>query len=130
MPGVFLAMLHFLYGTARRFLRMEVDFLYPYGYILHMNIIKRSEDFDEWLKKLRDTKGKIKILSRIDNARRDNFGDAKALGGGLSEMRIHYGPGYRLYYTREGEIVYFLLVGGDKSTQQQDIAKARKMMEE
>ena len=46
-----------------------------------MNIIKRSEDFDEWLKKLRDTKGKIKILSRIDNARRDNFGDAKALGG-------------------------------------------------
>lgn len=45
-------------------------------------------------------------------------------------MRIHYGPGYRLYYTREGEIVYFLLVGGDKSTQQQDIAKARKMMEE
>ena len=95
-----------------------------------MNIIKRSEDFDEWLKKLRDTKGKIKILSRIDNARRDNFGDSKALGGGLSEMRIHYGPGYRLYYTREGEIVYFLLVGGDKSTQQQDIAKARKMMEE
>ena len=93
-----------------------------------MNIIKRSEDFDEWLKKLRDTKGKIKILSRIDNARRDNFGEA--LGGGLSEMRIHYGPGYRLYYTREGEIVYFLLVGGDKSTQQQDIAKARKMMEE
>ena len=95
-----------------------------------MNIIKRSEDFDEWLKKLRDTKGKIKILSRIDNARCDNFGDAKALGGGLSEMGIHYGPGYRLYYTREGEIVYFLLVGGDKSTQQQDIAKARKMMEE
>lgn len=104
--------------------------MYPNGYFSFMNIIKRSEDFDEWLKHLRDTKGKIKVLSRLDNARRGNFGDAKALGGGLSEMRIHYGPGYRLYYTREGEIVYFLLVGGDKSTQQQDISRARKMMEE
>lgn len=95
-----------------------------------MNIIKRSEDFDEWLKQLRDIKGRIKILSRLDNARRGNFGDVKALGGGLSEMRIHYGPGYRLYYTRKGEIVYFMLVGGEKSTQQQDISNARKMMEE
>lgn len=104
--------------------------MYPYGYTLFMNIIKRSEDFDEWLKRLRDIKGKIKILSHLDNARRGNFGDTKALGGGLSEMRIHCGPGYRLYYTREGEIVYFLLVGGDKSTQQQDISRARKMIEE
>lgn len=95
-----------------------------------MNIIKRSEQFDAWLKKLRDAKGKIKILSRIDNARRGNFGDFKALGAGLLEMRIHYGAGYRLYYTREGDIVYLLLIGGDKSTQQQDIANAMKMMEE
>ena len=129
MPGVFFAMLHFLFDTARRFCGWRLTFCIIWIHSTHEHH-QTLEDFDEWLKKLRDTKGKIKILSRIDNARRDNFGDAKALGGGLSEMRIHYGPGYRLYYTREGEIVYFLLVGGDKSTQQQDIAKARKMMEE
>ena len=85
---------------------MEVDFLYPYGYTLHMNIIKRSEDFDEWLKKLRDTKGKIKILSRIDNARRDNFGDAKALGGGLSEMKSITAP--VIGFTTRGKVKSYI----------------------
>ena len=96
----------------------------------HMNIIKFSEEFGLWLSELRDHVGKARIISRINRARNGNFGDCKALGDGLSEMRIAYGPGYRIYYTQEGDTIFFLLIGGDKSTQRADIAKARQMMEE
>ena len=94
-----------------------------------MNIIKFSPEFGRWLSALRDLKGKVKIIARLERAEQGNFGDVKPLGGGLHEMRVHYGPGYRIYYTQRGEIVYLLLVGGDKSSQAKDIAKARAMME-
>jgi len=71
--------------------------------------------------------GKAKIVLRLDRAANGNFGDCEPVGEGVSEMRIDYGPGYRVYFTRCGEIVYFLLLGGDKSTQKRDITRAITM---
>lgn len=89
-----------------------------------MNIILKSDEFDAWLSRLKDKAGKSRIGLRLIRAEQGNFGDCEPVGKGVSEMRIHYGPGYRLYFTRRGEIVYLLLWGGDKSTQQRDIRKA------
>lgn len=86
--------------------------------------------FDAWLKTLRDLKGRARIVSRLEAAERGNFGDCEPVGEGVSEMRIHCGPGYRVYYTRRGRTVYLLLVGGDKSTQKWDIRAALEMARE
>jgi len=77
---------------------------------------------------LRDTSAKGKILSRLKRAELGNLGDYKALGAGLFEMRIDCGPGYRVYFTRQGELIVILLLGGDKSTQERDIAIARQIL--
>ncbi|MCP4216369.1 MAG: type II toxin-antitoxin system RelE/ParE family toxin, partial [bacterium] len=74
-------------------------------------------------------RGKARIVERIRSAERGNFGDCKAVGQGVSEMRIHYGPGYRVYFTRTGNVVYILLCGGTKQRQQRDIAKAQQIAE-
>lgn len=103
--------------------------MYPTRYKIPMNIIKFSPEFGQWLSALRDLKGRVKIIARLERAEQGNFGDVKPLGGSLYEMRVHYGPGYRIYYTQRGEIIYLLLIGGDKSSQAKDIAKARAMME-
>lgn len=95
-----------------------------------MNSIIRSTVFDDWLKALRDFKGRARIVSRLEAAQRGSFGDCESVGEGVSEMRIHYGPGYRVYYTRRGRTVYLLLVGGDKSTQKRDIRVALEMARE
>ncbi|MBB3948424.1 putative addiction module killer protein [Rhizobium skierniewicense] len=92
-----------------------------------MNTFEISSQFDSWLQSLKDKKGRVRIAARIIAAEHGNFGDSKPVGEGVSEMRIHYGPGYRLYYTRKGETVYFLLIGGDKSSQKRDIEKAIEM---
>lgn len=92
-----------------------------------MNIILRTETFDKWLKKLKDARAKARILDRIRSAERGNFSDCKPVGKGVSEMRVHFGPGYRLYYTRLGPVVHVLLCGGTKRGQQRDIAKAHDM---
>jgi putative addiction module killer protein len=92
-----------------------------------MNTILRSPVFDLWLSKLRDSKAKARITIRIRSAGFGNFGDWKPVGGGVLEMRINVGPGYRIYYTRRGAAVYLLLLGGDKSTQKRDIARAIEM---
>jgi putative addiction module killer protein len=68
---------------------------YPFGYILSMNRIERSEEFVTWLERLSDKKGKARLLSRIDAAMLGNFGDCEPVGEGVSEMRVHFGPGYR-----------------------------------
>jgi putative addiction module killer protein len=73
---------------------------------------------------LKDKTGKALILKRIRSAQAGNLGDCKPVGQGVSEMRVHYGPGYRAYFTRTGGVVYLLLCGGDKSSQQSDIAEA------
>lgn len=92
-----------------------------------MNTILRSAEFSIWFSKLRDSKARARILSRIDGAILGNFGDWKSVGGGVLEMRIDFGAGYRIYYTRRGMTVYLLLVGGDKSTQERDIKRAVEM---
>jgi len=92
-----------------------------------MNTIVRTAVFDRWLSGLRDTRGKARIIKRIRSVERGHLGDCKYVGGGVSEMRIHHGPGYRLYFTRNGETVYVLLCGGAKSRQKREILRARKM---
>ena len=92
-----------------------------------MNTFYRTAEFDSWLSNLKDKIGKARILKRIRAAEGGNFGDCEPVGEGVSEMRIHVGPGYRLYYTRTGEVIYLLLLGGGKSSQSRDIKRAIEM---
>lgn len=86
--------------------------------------IYRSETFDRWLRKLRDVRARARIEARVLRLSQGNAGDAKPVGAGISEMRIDYGPGYRVYFTKRGPLVILLLCGGDKRTQDADIARA------
>ncbi|MBT9539131.1 type II toxin-antitoxin system RelE/ParE family toxin [Thiobacillus sp.] len=92
-----------------------------------MNTFLRSEEFGAWLAALKDKVGRARIIHRIRSAEHGNFGDCEPIGEGVSEMLIHAGPGYRLYYTRRGEVIYLLLLGGDKSSQKRDIKRAMEM---
>jgi putative addiction module killer protein len=92
-----------------------------------VNTLVQSSVFAEWLGGLKDEIGKARILHRMAQAALGNFGDCKPVGDGISEMRIQYGPGYRVYFVRHGAVVYVLLCGGDKSTQSRDIAKAKRL---
>lgn len=87
----------------------------------------RTKEFDNWLSALKDAIGKARVVQRIRSAELGNFSDAAPVGEGVSELRIHVGPGYRVYYTRRGELVYLLLVGGDKSSQSRDIRHAQRL---
>ncbi|WP_028239262.1 type II toxin-antitoxin system RelE/ParE family toxin [Stutzerimonas azotifigens] len=93
-------------------------------------LIRQTTSFAEWHSSLKDLRAKIAIARRIERAERGNLGDVKSVGKGVSELRVDVGPGYRLYFTRRGEVVIVLLAGGDKSTQQADIRKAQKMAKE
>ena len=86
--------------------------------------IVRSQEFDAWLSKLKDRQATQRILARIDRVRLGNFGDAKFLRDGVSELRIDWAAGYRLYYTQRNGVMVILLCGGDKSTQSKDINRA------
>jgi putative addiction module killer protein len=90
----------------------------------------RSGTFDAWFSRLKDKRAVAKIGARIDRLAAGNPGDVKPIGNGLSEMRIDYGPGYRVYYMQRGQIVIILLCGGDKSTQDRDIAQAKDLAED
>ena len=92
--------------------------------------IKSTKIFSHWLMKLKDIKGRIAVARRIERMEHGNFGDAKSLGASISELRIQTGPGYRVYFSKREEQIIILLVGGDKSTQQKDIEKAKKMLKE
>ncbi len=92
-----------------------------------MNIFQKSDEFDAWLAGMKDHVGKARIALRLDRASKGNFGDCEPVGGGVSEMRIHCGPGYRVYFTRRDAVIYLLLLGGDKSTQKRDIKRAMEM---
>ncbi len=89
-----------------------------------MLTIRETDVFSAWMGKLRDARGKAKIAARIDRLAQGNAGDVAAVGGGISEMRIHFGPGYRVYYMQSGKKIVILLCGGDKSTQARDIKQA------
>ncbi len=92
-----------------------------------MNTFLRSPEFDAWLSGMGDFRAKARILARLRSATLGNFGDCEPVGGGVSEMRIHVGPGYRLYFARIGATVYVLLCGGDKAAQKRDIQRAKRM---
>ncbi len=90
-------------------------------------LIQQTDTFANWHATLRDLRARIAIARRIDRAACGNLGDVKAVGDGVSEMRVDIGPGYRLYFTRRGEVLILLLCGGDKSSQPRDIALARRL---
>lgn len=100
------------------------------SYLDDMIEVRTTDEFNEWLRDLRDIKGRARILVRIGRIESGNFGDAKPVGGGVSELRLQFGPGYRVYYTMQGETVTILLCGGDKSTQDRDIERAKKIAKE
>ncbi len=87
-----------------------------------------TEVFEQWLKRLRDRRAKVSIVSRIERIEDGNFGDHKSVGSGISELRINVGQGYRVYYTTRNNRVVILLCGGDKSSQQKDIHRAQHMV--
>jgi len=89
-----------------------------------MRIVYTTETFDGWFIGLRDKQAVRRIQTRIDRAEEGNFGDCEPVGEGVSEMRIHYGPGYRVYFAQRGLEIVILLAGGDKSTQSKDIKTA------
>ena len=88
---------------------------------------EESIEFVKWLEAMRDPLAKVRIVTRLRMAQAGNFGDCEAVGEGVCEMRIHQGPGYRVYFTRRDKVVYLLLMGGDKSTQSRDIKRAIHM---
>lgn len=87
--------------------------------------VLKTEVFDRWLSKLRDERAKARIAARIKSAELGNLGDITPVGNGVSEMRIHYGQGYRVYFIQRGRELIILLIGGDKSSQRRDIEKAK-----
>ncbi len=95
-----------------------------------MHLIKQTDYFYKWLKKLKDIKGKVSIIRRIDRMKNGNFGDYKFVGSSVYELRITVGPRYRVYYTLKSSDIIILLVGGDKSTQNEDIKKAQTFAKE
>ena len=93
-----------------------------------MYLIEKTIEFDNWLRKLKDLRAKAKILFRIQKLENDeHFGDCKPVGNGISELKINYAKGYRIYFKESGGKVIILLIGGDKSTQQKDIEKAKEI---
>ena len=89
--------------------------------------VRQSETFRAWHEGMRDTVARAIVARRIDRLAGGNMGDAKSVGGKVTELRINYGPGYRLYLSRQGSILVVLLCGGDKSTQAADIKLAQSM---
>jgi putative addiction module killer protein len=106
-----------------------VDMAMTVAYKIHMALVKQTPEFDRWLKGLRDTRAKAKVLVRIERLASGNPGDVGSVGDGVSEMRIDYGPGYRVYFKQRGEVTVILL-GGDKGSQDADIRKAKSLADE
>jgi putative addiction module killer protein len=92
--------------------------------------IKQTKLFSTWLTKLKDIKGKVSILRRVDRLKNGNFGDYKYISENIYELRISSGPGYRVYYIKDADKIVILLIGGDKSSQNIDIKKAKILAKE
>ena len=89
--------------------------------------LRKTETYSKWIDALQDLKARARILVRIERLAAGNPGDAKAVGEGVSELRMDFGPGYRVYYTQRGKEIIILLAGGNKSSQSKDIAKAKEL---
>jgi putative addiction module killer protein len=89
--------------------------------------VRKTDEFVRWLDGLRDVRARARVLVRLERVVAGNFGDSKPVGQGVSELRIDYGPGYRVYFTRQGQWIVILLAGGDKSGQTADIKTAVRL---
>ena len=89
--------------------------------------VRKTEAYARWLDGLRDTRARARVLVRVERLAAGNPGDVRAVGEGVSELRIDYGPGYRVYYKRQGRAIVVLLAGGDKRTQSRDIETALRL---
>lgn len=95
-----------------------------------MYFIEKTPEFDKWFRKLNDLRAKAKILFRLQKLEQEeHFGDFKPVGNGINELKINYAKGYRVYFTETNGKIIILLIGGDKSTQQKDIEKAKEIWE-
>jgi putative addiction module killer protein len=92
--------------------------------------VRQTAEFAKWIARLRDIRGRAKIAARIDRLSMRHPGDLRPVGEGISELRIHDGPGYRVYYVQRGTVLIVLLCGGDKSSQSRDIATAKRLVAE
>ena len=92
--------------------------------------IAKTDVFEKWFQSLKDRQAKRIIIARLDRVAYGLLGDVKSLGDGVSELRINYGPGYRLYCKQQGNVLIILLCGGNKSSQQEDIKKAKELAKE
>jgi putative addiction module killer protein len=92
--------------------------------------IEATSVYAAWFQSLRDRAARTRIAARVIRLQAGNFGDAKSVGAGVYELRLAFGPGYRVYYTRRGARIILLLCGGDKSTQSRDIARAKQLVSE
>lgn len=101
--------------------------LYPIGYFSPVIALRKTAEFDKWLQRIRDDRTRERISSRVLQLREGRTGDHKYVGEGVWELRFHFGPGYRVYYTRRRQEWILLLAGGDKSSQEKDIQRARKI---
>jgi putative addiction module killer protein len=95
-----------------------------------MITIKQTDEFARWLSGLRDQRAKQKIATRLQRLKFGHFGDVEPIGSGLSELRIHEGQGYRIYFRQNGQEIILLLCGGNKKTQQRDISRAQEIIKE
>jgi putative addiction module killer protein len=91
--------------------------------------VGQTQEFSAWLRRLTDANAVARIVARIRRMEKGNPGDTRSVGQGILEMRVDYGPGYRIYYLHRGAQIVILLCGGDKRTQQQDIKRAQKLAE-
>jgi putative addiction module killer protein len=92
--------------------------------------VRQTEEFSRWLHRLKDDAAVARIVVRIRRAELGNLGDCRSVGGGVMEMRVDHGPGYRVYFVRQGDTIVILLCGGDKHTQHRDIERAKELAEE
>jgi putative addiction module killer protein len=92
--------------------------------------LRQTLEFQDWLDALKDLRAQIRIVARLRLVEAGNLGDWKAVGGGVSEMRVDIGPGYRLYFTRRGNLLIVMLAGGDKATQSRDIKRAQRILKQ
>jgi len=95
-----------------------------------MYMLRLTQEFQDWLDGLKDQRAQVRIAARLRLAEAGSLGDWKSVGGEVAEMRVHFGPGYRLYFTHRGSLLIVMLAGGDKSTQTRDIKRAQRLLGE
>jgi len=93
-------------------------------------IVRQTQEFQDWLDGLKDLRAQVRIAARLRLAEAGSLGDWKPVGGDVSELRVDFGPGYRVYFARRGSILIVILAGGDKSTQARDIKRAQRILKE